>query len=102
MERSLRDYVATTGTPGIGWDKNATERPTTFMMVTKFSGLIVVKVEEQRDLPRALSSVQQQYLTALSVPPTCFTTPTRGSEAGRGGDTPGTMVKAELVRPGWG
>jgi len=78
MERSLRDYVDTTGTPVIGWDKKATERPTTFMMVTKFSGLIVVKVEEQRYLPRALSSVQQQYLTALSVPPTCFTTPTRG------------------------
>jgi transposase len=78
MERSLRDYVDTTGTPVIGWDKKATERPTAFMMVTKFSGLIVVKVEEQRYLPRALSSVQQQYLTALSVPPTCFTTPTRG------------------------
>jgi transposase len=78
MERSLRDSVDTTGTPVIGWDKQATERPTTFMMVTKFSGLIVVKVEEQRYRPRALSSVQQPYLTALSVPPTCCTTPTRG------------------------
>jgi hypothetical protein len=48
------------------------------MMVTKFSGLIVVKVEEQRYLPRALSCVQQQYLTALSVQATCFTSPTRG------------------------
>ena len=51
MERSLRDYVNTTGTPVIGWDKKATERPTTFMMVTKFSGLIVVKVEERRVCP---------------------------------------------------
>jgi hypothetical protein len=86
----------------IGWDKKATERPTTLMMVTKFSGLIVVQVEEQRYRPRALSSVPQQYLTALSVPPTCFTTPTRGEEAGRGGDTPCTRVKAELVRAGGG
>jgi hypothetical protein len=60
MERSLRDSVDTTGTPVTGWDKKATDRPTTFRMVTKCSGLIVVKVEEQRYLPRALSSVQQQ------------------------------------------
>ena len=78
MERSLRDYIDTTGTTVTGWDKKATDRPTTFMMVTKFSGLIVVKVDEQRDLARALSLVQQQYLTALSVPAPCFTIPTRG------------------------
>jgi transposase len=78
MERSLRDYIDTTGTTVTGWDKKATDRPTTFMMVTKFSGLIVVKVDEQRYLARALSLVQQQYLTALSVPATCFTIPTRG------------------------
>jgi hypothetical protein len=78
MERSLRDYVATTGTPVTGGDKKATDRPTTCMRVTKFSGLIVVKVDEQRYLPRALSSVQQQYLTALSGSATGCTTPTRG------------------------
>jgi hypothetical protein len=70
--------VDTTGTPVTGWDKQATERPTTFMLVTNFSGLIIVQVDEQRYLPRALSSVQQQYLMTLSVPATCFTTPTRG------------------------
>jgi len=78
MERSLRHHVDTTGTPVTGWDKKTTDRPTAFMMVTKFSGLIVVKVDPQRHLARVLSSVQQQYLTALSVQATCFTTPTRG------------------------
>ena len=78
MERSLRHYVDTTGTTVTGWDNKATDRPTAFMMVTKFSGLIVVKVDQQRHLARALSSVQQQYLTALSVQATCFTTPIRG------------------------
>jgi hypothetical protein len=78
MERSLRHHVDTTGTTMTGWDKKTTGRPTAFMMVTKFSGLIVVKVDQQRHLTRALSSVQQQYLTALSVQATCFTTPTRG------------------------
>ena len=78
VERSLRVHVETTGTPVTGWDKKTTERPTAFMMMTKFSGLMVVKVDQQRHLARALSSVQQQYLTALSVQATCFTTPTRG------------------------
>ena len=40
MERSMRAYVDTSGTPLTGWDHKATERPTTFMMVTKFAGVI--------------------------------------------------------------
>ena len=43
---------------------------------------MVVKVDQQRHLTRALSSVQQQYLTALNVQATCFTIPTRGREPG--------------------
>jgi hypothetical protein len=78
MERSLRHHGDTTGTTMSGWDKKTTGRPTALMMVTKFAGLMVVKVDQQRHLTRALSSVQQQYLTALSVQATGFTTPTRG------------------------
>jgi hypothetical protein len=78
MERSLRHHVATTGTTMTGWDQKTTGRPTALMMVTKFSGLMVVKVDQQRHLTRALSSVQPQYRTALSVQATGCTTPTRG------------------------
>jgi hypothetical protein len=73
MERAMRTYVDSAGTPLIGWDKKATERPTAFMMVTKFSGLIVLKRGLHRQLARPLSVVQQQYLTALDVPAACFT-----------------------------
>src|SRR2546421_2105750 len=76
MERAMRTYVDTTSTPLTGWDKKATERPTSFMMVTKFTGVIVVKLGHDRRLARPLSGVQHQYLTALDVPPTCFTLPT--------------------------
>jgi hypothetical protein len=48
------------------------------MLVTTCSGLIVVKVDQPRHLARALSSVQQPYLTALNVQATCFTTSIRG------------------------
>ena len=73
MERAMRTYVDTTSTPLTGWDKQATERPTSFMMVTKFAGVIVLKLGDHRQLARPLSVVQQQYLTALDVPVACFT-----------------------------
>jgi transposase len=75
MERAMRTHVDTTSTPLVGWDKKATERPTSFMMVTKFAGVIVLKLGHDRQLARPLSVVQQQYLAALDVPATCFTRP---------------------------
>jgi transposase len=75
MERAMRTYVGSTSTPLPGWDKKATERPTSFMMVTKFAGVIVLKRGPHRHLARPLSAVQHRYLTALDVPATCFTLP---------------------------
>ena len=75
MERAMRRHVDTTGTPLPGWDKKATERPTAFMMVTKFAGVIVLKCGHHRQLAHPLSAVQQHYLTALDVRATCFTLP---------------------------
>jgi transposase len=75
MERAMRRHVDSTSTPLPGWDKKATERPTAFMMVTKFAGVIVLKLGHHRQLARPLSAVQHQYLTALDVPAACFTLP---------------------------
>ena len=75
MERAMRRHVDTTRTSLPGWDKKVTERPTAFMMVTKFAGVIVLKCGHDRQLARPLSAVQHQYLTALDVPATCFTRP---------------------------
>ena len=75
MERAMRRHVDTTRTPLPGWDKKATARPTAFMMVTKFAGVIVLKLGHDRQLARPLSEVQHQYLTALDVPATYFTLP---------------------------
>jgi transposase len=76
MERQMRAHVERTGRPLTGWDKKPTERPTAFMMMTKFAGVLVCKVGPQRQLARPLSAVQQQYLGALGVSATCFTLPT--------------------------
>jgi hypothetical protein len=45
------------------------------MMVTKFAGVIVVKLGHDRHLARPLSAGPQPYLTALDVPAICFTLP---------------------------
>jgi len=78
MARAMRTYVDPTGTPLTGWDKKATERPTAFMMVTKFAGVIVLKLGDHRQLARPLAVVQQPSLLALDVPAACFTDLTSG------------------------
>lgn len=75
VERALRVHVETTGGTLTGWDKKETQKPTAFMMTTKFAGILVLKVGPQRQLARPLSTVQQQYLMALGVSVTCFTLP---------------------------
>jgi transposase len=75
MERQMRAHVESTGMPLPGWDKKTTERPTAFMMMTKFAGVLVCKVGPARPLARPLSAVQQQYLVALGGAATCFTLP---------------------------
>jgi transposase len=78
VERALRVHVETTGNPLVGWDKKATQKPTAFMMMTKFAAVMVIKVGGQRQLAQPLSSVQQAYLNALGVPTTYFTLPPSG------------------------
>jgi transposase len=75
VERTLRVHVETTGKPLTGWDKKATQKPTAFMMMTKFAGVMVINVGGQRQLAQPLSMVQQQYLVALGVTVTSFTVP---------------------------
>src|SRR5262245_51194007 len=71
-ERALRVHVETTGSTLEGWDKKAPQKPTAFMMMTKFAAVMVLKVGDQRQLAPPLSSVQQSYLNALGVPATFF------------------------------
>jgi transposase len=73
MERSLRQHVESTGGKLPGWDHQLTERPTAFMMMTKFSSVIVLKVGDQRQVAGGLSPSQQQYLVALGVSAACYT-----------------------------
>jgi transposase len=73
LERSLRLHVETSGNALPGWDKKATQKPTAFMMMTKFMAVMVLKVGPHRQLAHPLSTVQQAYLLALGVPASYFT-----------------------------
>jgi transposase len=75
VERALRVHVETTGHTLSGWDKKETQKPTAFMMMTKFAAVMVVKVGAQRQLAQPLSAVQQHYLAAIGVPAASFTVP---------------------------
>lgn len=75
VERALRVHVDTTESRLMGWDKKATQKPTAFMLMTKFAAVLVLKVGPHRQLAQPLSAVQQAYLAALGVPPTSFTVP---------------------------
>jgi len=75
VERALRAHVETTGRTLMGWDKKETQKPTAFMMMTKFAAVIVVKVGACRQLAQPLSAVQQAYLSALGVSVSSFTLP---------------------------
>jgi len=78
VERPLRVHVETTGHPFTGWDKQATQTPTAFMMMTQCAGVMGLKVEGQRQLVHPLSTVQQPDLVARRVPATYCTAPQSG------------------------
>ena len=61
-----------------GWDGKPTKRPTTFMMTTKFMGVLVVNIAGQRVVTPALNNVQLQYLEALGVKASIFIDPKPG------------------------
>ena len=55
-----------------GWDNKPTERPTTFMMTTKFNNIRIIKFRQQRILNGRLSEVQKEYLLAMGLNDTIF------------------------------
>ena len=73
MERSLRTYVENTGNKLPGWDKKMTDRPTAFMMSTKFININVIKIGNRRLIPRGLRNEILPYLKALGVDEKVFT-----------------------------
>jgi transposase len=75
MERSMRQYIESTGQAIPGWEDRPTKKPTAFMMTTKFANISVVKIGDKRQLAYPLRPVHLEYLRALNVDPDIFTHP---------------------------
>jgi transposase len=73
IERTMRLNLKADNVKITGWVKRQTSRPTTFMMTTKFSGMLVLVVGGKRHLLRPLSEDQLQYLKILDLTPEVFT-----------------------------
>jgi transposase len=75
IELSMRSHLETEQTAIPGWDNKPTERPTTFMMTTKFDNIRIIKIRHQRALNGRLSRVQETYIAALGLTSAIFTQP---------------------------
>ena len=75
MERSMRQYVEDNDCTLPGWVRRQTKKPTTFMMTTKFTSVMVITIGRHRQLAKPLKPFQKEYLTALGVTVDAFTVP---------------------------
>lgn len=76
IEFVLRNHIATTNRSLPGWDHKQTMRPTTFMMTTKFYGILILNYEGQRSFESPLTQEQKEYLVALKMKPQHILYPT--------------------------
>jgi len=75
MERAMRQFTQPDGSTLPGWEKRKTKRPTSFMMTTKFTDVLVITIGKVRRLANRFTSTQLAYLEALKVNPDVFVTP---------------------------
>jgi transposase len=67
MEHVMRAHLKRTGSTISGWDRKPTTKPTTFMMTTKFKGVLVAKIGMEWYFTAPLSPEQRQWVRALGL-----------------------------------
>src|SRR5665647_332848 len=67
MEHVMREHLKRSASTISGWDRKPTTRPTTFMMSTKFKGVLVARIGAEWHFTARLTGEQQQYVRALGL-----------------------------------
>lgn len=67
MERTMRKNAEEWDVELIGLNKRKTKKPTTYMMLRKFYGIMIIKIGEERTLGKALNKAQLDYLRVLEI-----------------------------------
>jgi transposase len=75
IERTMRLYVEHTEGDLPGWKNRRTTKPTSFMLMTKFAGVIVLFSGSGRKLNKPLTKQQKEYLVALGIRSDVFVNP---------------------------
>jgi hypothetical protein len=75
MERCMRQYLERTKSKITGWKNRPTNRPTSFMMTTKFLSILVARSGNRRQLVKPFKPVQLEFIQALGVNPKVFIYP---------------------------
>jgi transposase len=78
MEHVMRTELAATETTVPGWDNKPTARPSAYMLTWKFRGVMVIGVDQTRQLHQPFSPTQQAFLMALKIPEERFINPRTG------------------------
>jgi len=75
IEYNMRRYAKENETDLPGWKKRRTDKPTAFMLMTRFQYMMVIKFGDRRQLGRPLTKIQSEYLKALGLNFKIFTIP---------------------------
>jgi transposase len=75
LEYNMRRYANENDRDLPGWKKRRTKYPTTFMLMTRFQYLMILKIGDHRRLNNPLSKIQKEYLRALGLNAKIFVNP---------------------------
>ncbi len=78
IERQMRRYIEIEKRDLPGWKKRRTTRPTTFMLMTNFQRIMIIKIADKRQLNKPFTDKQMEYLVSLKVDPDAFIKPGAG------------------------
>ena len=78
IEREMRQYVEREKRDLPGWKKRRTKRPTSFMLMTNFQRIMILKIGDNRRLNKPFTEKQMEYLVSLRVSPDVFIKPGSG------------------------
>jgi transposase len=67
MEHVMRQCLKRTDSTVPGWDRKPTQTPTSFMMTTKFKGVLVAELDGEWQFTVPLTSEQRHYVRALGL-----------------------------------
>ena len=67
MQHVMREHLKHTDTAIPGWDGKPTQTPTSYMMTTKFKGVLVAEFDEEWCFTKPLTSTRLQYIRALGL-----------------------------------